>query len=58
MNIGSDSGDTFNEFTYKKEMLDEIEGYYTEELATEEIRLYNNPWSDIESSAIYLTIIK
>ncbi|CAG8675278.1 36703_t:CDS:2, partial [Gigaspora margarita] len=43
MDIGSDSGDTFNKFIYEKEMLDEIKGYYTEESATEEMELYNNP---------------
>ncbi|CAG8471533.1 1527_t:CDS:2, partial [Gigaspora margarita] len=37
VDVESDSGDTFDEFTYEKEMLDKIEGYYTEELATEEI---------------------
>ncbi|CAG8457790.1 42766_t:CDS:2 [Gigaspora margarita] len=56
-NVGSDSSDTFNEFTYEEEVLDEIEGYHTEESATEEIGLYDNPWADIESPGIYLTAI-
>src|SRR5260363_163280 len=38
-------------------MLDEIEGYHTEESAIEEIGLYDNPWTGIESPAIYLTIM-
>ncbi|CAG8604000.1 39447_t:CDS:2, partial [Gigaspora margarita] len=50
VDVGSDSGDTFDEFTYEEKMLDEIEGYHTEESATEEI-------ADIESPAIYFTAI-
>ncbi|CAG8770579.1 35624_t:CDS:2 [Gigaspora margarita] len=44
MDMGSDSSDTFNEFTYEEEVLDKIEGYYTEELAAKEIGLYDNLW--------------
>ncbi|CAG8610949.1 37817_t:CDS:2 [Gigaspora margarita] len=39
VDIESDSSNTFDEFTYEKEILDEIESYYTEELATEEMGL-------------------
>ncbi|CAG8515383.1 7216_t:CDS:2 [Gigaspora rosea] len=56
--VGSDRGDTFDEFTYEEEMLDEIKSYHTEESATEEMRLYDNPRADIESPTIYLTVIE
>ncbi|CAG8517107.1 27451_t:CDS:2 [Gigaspora margarita] len=46
MDVGSDSSNTFDEFIYKEEMLDEIEGYYTKELTVKDIGLYNNPWTD------------
>ncbi|CAG8831311.1 42789_t:CDS:2, partial [Gigaspora margarita] len=34
VNMRSNSGNTFDEFTYKEKMLDKIEGYHTEESAT------------------------
>ncbi|CAG8658231.1 18308_t:CDS:2 [Gigaspora margarita] len=43
VNVESDSSNTFGEFTYEEEMLDKIEEYHTEESATEEIGLYDNP---------------
>ncbi|CAG8821404.1 5383_t:CDS:1, partial [Gigaspora margarita] len=49
MDVESDSGNTFDEFTYEEEMLDEIEGYHTEESAVKDIGLYDNPWTDVES---------
>ncbi|CAG8639578.1 22002_t:CDS:2, partial [Gigaspora margarita] len=39
MDVGSDNSDTFDEFTYEEEMLNEINGYHTEESATEDIEL-------------------
>ncbi|CAG8635734.1 23846_t:CDS:2 [Gigaspora margarita] len=50
MDMESDSSDTFYKFIYEKEVLNEIEGYYTKESVAEEI-------ADIESPAIYLTTI-
>ncbi|CAG8765061.1 22427_t:CDS:2, partial [Cetraspora pellucida] len=52
------SGDTFDEFTYEDEELDEIDGYYTVESSDDEIDLYSNPWKDEVSPTIYLTIVK
>lgn len=54
----SDSGDTFDEFTYEDEDLNGMERYHTEELVVEEVGLYDNPWADVESPAIYLTIVE
>ncbi|CAG8612631.1 16882_t:CDS:2 [Cetraspora pellucida] len=52
------SGDTFDEFTYKEEELDEIDGYYTVESLDDELDLYDNLWKDEVSPAIYLTLVE
>ncbi|CAG8616521.1 23634_t:CDS:2, partial [Gigaspora margarita] len=39
----NESGDTFDEFTYEDEELNEAEGYYTPESAEEDLDLYDNP---------------
>ncbi|CAG8522358.1 5962_t:CDS:2, partial [Scutellospora calospora] len=41
-----ESGDTFDEFTYEDEDLDEAEGYYTLESSEEEPDIYENPWKN------------
>ncbi|CAG8728287.1 10834_t:CDS:1, partial [Dentiscutata heterogama] len=58
VDMRSNSDDTFAKFIYKDKVLNEIKEYNTKELATEEVGLYNNPWVETESSAIYLTTIE
>ncbi|CAG8815309.1 11079_t:CDS:1, partial [Gigaspora margarita] len=57
MDMESDSSNTFYKFIYEEEVLNEIEEYHTKESVAKEIGLYDNPWADIESPAIYLTAI-
>ncbi|CAG8703165.1 12387_t:CDS:2 [Cetraspora pellucida] len=54
----SKSGETFNKFNYEDKELLETEGYHTEESLIEEGELYDNPWADAESPAIYLTVVE
>ncbi|CAG8720850.1 18446_t:CDS:2, partial [Acaulospora morrowiae] len=49
--------DLFDEFEYEKEKVDERDGYYTGNVFSDE-ELYENPWEEMESPAIYLTNVE
>ncbi|CAG8658826.1 13685_t:CDS:2, partial [Acaulospora morrowiae] len=49
--------DLFNEFEYKEEKIDERDGYYTDDMLLDK-ELYENPWEEMKSPAIYLTNVE
>ncbi|CAG8599198.1 13129_t:CDS:2, partial [Acaulospora morrowiae] len=49
--------DLFDEFEYEEEKVDERGGYYTGDVLSDE-ELYENPWEEMESLAIYLTNVE
>lgn len=54
--VSDEDPDTCDEFEYESEELEEKEGYYTEERSDEE--LYENPWENMQSPAIYMTTLE
>ncbi|CAG8612773.1 1322_t:CDS:2, partial [Acaulospora morrowiae] len=49
--------DLFDEFEYEEEKVDKRDGYYTSDVLSDE-ELYENPWKEMESPAIYLTNVE
>ncbi|CAG8722158.1 5308_t:CDS:2 [Cetraspora pellucida] len=41
-----ESGDTFDEFTYEEEELNEVKGYYIVESSDDKVEIYKNPWKE------------
>ncbi|CAG8613899.1 4588_t:CDS:2, partial [Acaulospora morrowiae] len=56
MDISDKNQDTCDEFEYESEELEEKEEYYTEERSDRE--LYENPWENMQSLAIYMTTLE
>ncbi|CAG8830691.1 28494_t:CDS:1 [Gigaspora margarita] len=52
----SESEGTFDEFEYEDKALEEAEGFFTEEISDDEI--FQNPWKNYQSLAVYLTDMK
>ncbi|CAG8815657.1 4893_t:CDS:2, partial [Gigaspora margarita] len=52
------SQDTFDEFIYESEELDEKKGYLSIEVSEDELNLYDNPWKNEISLAIYLILVE
>ncbi|CAG8673637.1 11351_t:CDS:2 [Cetraspora pellucida] len=55
-----DDNDLFDQLVYENEEVEETEGYYMEEIFSEqeENKLYVNPWQDIQSPTAYLSNVE
>ncbi|CAG8517189.1 9963_t:CDS:2 [Cetraspora pellucida] len=58
VNFEAPSSNTFNKFTYEKEELDKIDGYYMVESFEDKINLYSNLWKYKIRPVIYLTLVE